>query len=253
MPPQGARLIARGISGHGSVPLRSNAVVHLAQAVAKVAAWQTPMRLNDTTRAYFERLAKLSTPEVAARYNKLLQPGNSDEVQEYLAVNEPRLYSTLRTSISPNIIKGGYRSNVIPSEAEATLDIRAVPNEDLPWFFNEMKKVINDPAIEIVRNGNSRPGSPPSRLDTEAFGALEEANQRVYNVVTLPTMLTGATDMAQLRARGMQCYGIGPMTDSEDGPKGFGAHSDQERILEEALHKFIRFHWDIVVDLARAK
>lgn len=251
--PNGARLVARGISGHGSVPLRSNAIVHLAQAVARVAAWQTPMRLNETTRAYFERMAKLSPPEQAARYNKLLQPGNSDEVQEYLAVNEPRLYSTLRTSISPNIIKGGYRSNVIPSEAEATLDIRAVPNEDLTKFFDEMKKIINDPAIEIVRNTGGRPGSPPSRLDTEAFRVLEEANQRIYNVVTLPTMLTGATDMAQLRARGMQCYGIGPMTDSEDGPKGFGAHSDQERILEEALQKFVRFHWDIVVNLARAK
>jgi hypothetical protein len=55
-------------------------------------------------------------------------------------------------------------------------------------------------------------------------------------------MLTGGTDMAQVRARGVQCYGIGPMTDVEDGPKGFGAHSDQERILEEALHKFVRFH-----------
>lgn len=251
--PQGARLIARGISGHGSVPLRSNAIVHLANAIAKVAAWQTPMRLNDTTRAYFERLAKLSPPEAAARYNKLLQPGNSDDAQEYLAINEPRLSSTLRTSISPNIIKGGYRSNVIPSEAEATLDIRAAPDEDMKWFFDELKRIINDPAIEIMRNGNSRPGSPPSRLDTEAFRALEEANRRVYNVVTLPTMLTGATDMAQLRSRGMQCYGVGPMTDSEDGPKGFGAHSDQERILEEALHKFVRFHWDIMVNLAKAQ
>src|SRR5262249_27089412 len=162
--PQGARLVARGISGHGSVPLRSNAVVHLAQAVAKVAAWRTPMRLNETTRAYFERLAKISPPEAAARYNKILQSdGGSDDAQEYLDVNEPRLYSTLRTSISPNIIKGGYRSNVIPSEAEATLDIRAAPNEDLGWFFDEMKKVINDPAVEIVRNQAGRPGSPPSR------------------------------------------------------------------------------------------
>src|SRR5262249_30624117 len=50
--PQGARLVARGVSGHGSVPLRSNAIVHLAEAVAKVAAWRTPMRLNETTRAY---------------------------------------------------------------------------------------------------------------------------------------------------------------------------------------------------------
>lgn len=251
--PQGARLVARGISGHGSVPLRSNAIVHLANAVAKVAAWQTPMRLNDTTHTYFERLAKISAPEESARFNKLLQPGNSDAVQEYLAINAPRLYSTLRTSISPNIIKGGYRSNVIPSEAEATLDIRALPDEDMKWFFEEMKKIINDPAIEIVRNGNGRPGSPPSRLDTEAFRALEAANKRIYNVLTLPTMLTGATDMAQLRAKGMQCYGIGPMTDSEDGPQGYGAHSDQERVLEEAIHKFVRFHLDIVKELAVAR
>ena len=250
---RGARLVARGISGHGSVPLRSNAIVHLANAVAKVAAWRTPARLNDTTRAYFERLAKLSPPEAAARYQKLLRPGNSDDVQEYLAINEPRLNSTLRTSISPNIIKGGYRSNVIPSEAEATLDIRALPDEDMAWFFDEMKKVIDDPAIEIVRAGNSRPGSPPSRLDTEAFRALEEANKNVYSTVTLPTMLTGATDMAQLRAKGVQCYGVGPMTDSEDGPKGFGAHSDQERLLEESIHKFVRFHLDIVLNLAKAR
>ncbi len=250
---RGARLVARGISGHGSVPLRSNAIVHLANAVAKVAAWRTPVRLNDTTRAYFERLAKLSPPDAAARYQKLLRPGNSDEVQEYLAINEPRLNSTLRTSISPNIIKGGYRSNVIPSEAEATLDIRALPDEDMAWFFDEMKKVIDDPAIEIVRGGNSRPGSPPSRLDTDAFRALEEANQHVYSTVTLPTMLTGATDMAQLRAKGVQCYGVGPMTDSEDGPKGFGAHSDQERLLEESIHKFVRFHLDIVLNLAKAR
>ena len=66
-------------------------------------------------------------------------------------------------------------------------------------------------------------------------------------------MSTGATDMAYLRARGIDCYGVGPMIDSEDGPKGFGAHSDQERILEEALHKFVRFHWEIVAKLAAAK
>ena len=57
--------------------------------------------------------------------------------------------------------------------------------------------------------------------------------------------------MAQVRARGVQCYGVGQMTDIEDGPKGFGSHSDQERILEEALHRFVRFHLDIVVNLAK--
>jgi len=63
-------------------------------------------------------------------------------------------------------------------------------------------------------------------------------------------MSTGATDMAYLRAKGMQCYGIGPSTDVEDGPKGFGAHSDQERLLESELHRFVRFMWDVTVALA---
>lgn len=252
--PYATRLVARGISGHGSVPLRTNAIVHLAQAVAKVAMWQTPMRLNDTTRAYFERLAKIRPPEEAARYNQLLQQKDTEAVQEYFAVHRPMLYSVLRTSISPNILKGGYRVNVIPSEAEATLDIRALPDEDVPALLEQLRKVINDPAVEVVKTErDTRPGAKPSRLDTEAFRFVEEANKRLYNVVTLPTMLTGATDMAYLRARGVQCYGIGPMADSEDGPKGFGAHSDQERILEEALHKFVRFQWDIVVNLAQAR
>jgi acetylornithine deacetylase/succinyl-diaminopimelate desuccinylase-like protein len=114
-----------------------------------------------------------------------------------------------------------------------------------------MRKVINDTQVAIVRTGfGSRPPGKPSSLNTDAFKAIEAANKRVYNAVTLPTMLTGATDMAFLRGKGIECYGMGPMTDSEDGPKGFGAHSDQERILEDALHKFLRFQWDIVTSLA---
>jgi acetylornithine deacetylase/succinyl-diaminopimelate desuccinylase-like protein len=66
-------------------------------------------------------------------------------------------------------------------------------------------------------------------------------------------MSTGATDMSYLRAKGIQCYGIGPATDLEDGPLGFGAHSDQERILESEMRRFARFLWDVVLDLTRTK
>ena len=65
-------------------------------------------------------------------------------------------------------------------------------------------------------------------------------------------MGTGATDMAQVRSKGIQCYGIGPAIDSEDAARGFGAHSDQERILESELHRFVHFQYDVVMDSAIA-
>jgi acetylornithine deacetylase/succinyl-diaminopimelate desuccinylase-like protein len=251
--PRGIKLVARGTAGHGSVPLQDNAVVHLSQAITKIAAWQTPMRLNETTRSFFTRLAAISPPADAARYLALVDGKGVEAAQEYFAAKEPSVYSTLRTSISPNIIKGGYLVNIIPSEAEASLDIRALPDEDMTNLLAEMKRVINDSQIEIVAtNRNVRPSARPSRLDTEAFLIVESNLKKIYNAVSLPTMLTGATDMAFLRAKGVECYGIGPMTDAEDGPKGFGAHSDQERILEESIHKFVQFNWEIVAGLAKA-
>src|ERR1700733_5937147 len=148
--PRGARLIAKGPAGHGSRPLRNNAVVHPAKAVETIAAWDPPMRFNDTTRYYFEKMATVSTPEEAARFKGLFDSQKAPAVREYLAEHDPISYSMLHTSISPNIIKGGYQVNVIPSEAEATLDIRALPDENIAAFYDAMRKVINDPAIELV-------------------------------------------------------------------------------------------------------
>jgi acetylornithine deacetylase/succinyl-diaminopimelate desuccinylase-like protein len=253
--PRGIRLTARGVAGHGSVPLETNAIVHLSDAVAKVGKWAPPIRSNETTAAYFKRLASISSPEEAQRYRDVLSPDPkvSGAADAYFRANEPRHASMLRTSVSPNIIKGGYRSNVIPSEAEATLDVRMLPDEDANAFLEQVKKIVNDPAIEVSFSGQSGRTPGVSRINTEAFAVLEANVTKHYKAITLPTMSTGATDMAQLRAKGIQCYGVGPATDVEDGPKGFGAHSDQERILESELYRFVRFHYDIVADLARKK
>jgi acetylornithine deacetylase/succinyl-diaminopimelate desuccinylase-like protein len=252
--PRRVKLVVNGTSGHGSVPRVDNALVHLSGAVAKVGTWETPMRLNDTTRTYFEKLAAISPPDKAARYNGLTNPQRSAALQRYLAVNEPERYSMLRTSVVPTILKAGFRMNVIPSEAEATIDIRAVPDEDIAKFYAEMQRVIGDPAVKIVpMTDETRAPSPPSRLDNEMFKALEQAAKRVYpGSATLPMMLTGATDMAQLRAKGVQCYGIGaPATDSDS--VNFGAHSDVERLLESSLYSFVEFTWTAVTEVAVSK
>jgi len=254
--PRGVELTARGPAGHGSTPLRNNAVVHLANAVARVAAWKPPVRLNETTRAYFRRLASVSTPDEAKHYLDVLSahPKQVESADEYFLDHEPRHASMLRTSISPNIIQGGYQINVIPSEARATLDVRVHPDDDHLAFLEELKKVINDPAVDVNwAQRDVRPATPPANLSSEGFKVVEAAVTSHYQTVTLPAMATGATDMSYLRAKAIQCYGIGPALDSEDGPKGFGSHSDQERILESELHRFVRFEYDIVQTLGRKR
>ncbi len=253
--PRGARLVATGPAGHGSRPMRTNAIAHLSAAVEKIAMWDPPMRLNDTTRTYFEKLAQISDPDDAQRFRDLLNPEKSAAVREYMAVNQPTFYSMLHTSISPDIIQGGFQSNVIPSEATATLDIRALPDEDIDAFYEMMRKVINDPAVQVVAGNRAggRPVPPPSSIQSDTYKALEAAFQKVYGVPVLPLMQTGATDMAQLRAKGVQCYGVGPMVDDEDTLKGFGIHSDQERMLEEAAYKHLQLFWLAVTSIAGAK
>ncbi len=251
--PYAIELVARGPAGHGSVPLLTNSVVRLSKAVAAVADWKTPARLNETTSAYFRRLAEISSPEQAERYRSVLDPARLDAADEYFREHEPRHASMLRTSISPNIVDAGYRINVIPSESRATLDVRALTDEDLPALLDEIRKVIDDPAVEVrMGQRDTRPWGRDPRIDSEAFLALEAGFKEHYGIPTLPSMSTGATDMAYLRGKGIECYGTGPGIDTEDGPKGFGAHSDQERILEAELHKFMRFYWDVILRIAGA-
>ena len=254
--PKGIDLIAHGVAGHGSVPLQSNAIARLARAITAVTEWQPPVVLNGTTRTYFARLAEIEEdPSLARRYRDLLSsnPERVAAADEWLRANIPAQASMLRTSISPNIVQGGYRNNIIPSDARATLDVRMHPGEDPDAFRAEIERVIGDDLVDVVFNGfGERPAGVMSSVDDATFVAIERAILAHYGAPVMPMMSTGATDMAFLRAKGIRCFGIGPATDQEDVPLGYGAHSDQERIIEAELYRFVRFHYDLVVDLAGA-
>jgi acetylornithine deacetylase/succinyl-diaminopimelate desuccinylase-like protein len=248
--PNRIRLVAHGASGHASRPQEDNAVVHLAAAVAGAGRWSPLMRLNETTRAYFQRLATVSAPEQAARYRAILDPARAAETDRYFRKAEPLHWSILHSSVVPTIINIGFRSNVIPSEGEATLDVRVLPDENPKTFAAELRKVINDPAVEVIPpSATSRPLSPPSRMDTDMFRALEKVARQMFNVPALPYLMTGATDMAQLRAKGVQCYGTGPAILPEEGPLG-GAHTDDEHITVTSLMSLVQYLWGAVIEVA---
>ena len=248
--PARARLVASGTAGHGSVPRLDNALIHLGAAVDKVGRWETPMRLNETTRVYFEKLAGISSPDRAAIYRALLDPNAAAGAQKFLREYSPGEYSMLRTSVVPTLLNAGVGANVIPSEAEATLDIRALPGENIDRFYAEMGKVIADPAVKVIPIPQTRPPSPASRIDTEMYRVMERVARTIYpGAAVLPSMSTGASDQAQLRAKGIQSYGIGPAATESDA-LDYPAHGDVERLAESSLYPFVQYVWTVVTEIA---
>jgi acetylornithine deacetylase/succinyl-diaminopimelate desuccinylase-like protein len=246
---RGLRLVARGTSGHGSIPRPDNPIVHLAAAVGKVGQYQVPMRLNEITSTFFKRMAEISAPDEAFLFSHLEDPVVGPMVQETLRRKYLPFNSMIRTSISPTIFKAGFRSNVIPGDAEATLDVRAVPDEDMDKLVADLKRLIDDPMVEIVRGAGGRPSPAPSSISSEMFRALEKTQTAMFpGAATLPMMLTGATDMSFLRAKGVQAYGIAaPALETESG-----AHGNDERISIDGYGKFVECIYRTVLDMAAA-
>jgi acetylornithine deacetylase/succinyl-diaminopimelate desuccinylase-like protein len=247
--PRSLKLVVHGSSGHASAPRMDNAVVHLAAAVAKVGTWETPIRLNETTRRFFQQLARISPPDKAQLYSHVEDPA----VQQKLHASEPAYYSVVRTSIVPTIINGGFRVNVIPAQAEATLDVRALPDEDMTRLKAEMARLINDPQVEIVdaAGPNPRPATPPSGLNTDAFLALQHAQEKIFpGVPTIPIMQAGATDSSELRAKGVQAYGIGTPSNADDRSR---IHGNDERVEIAGFGKFVDFLYAATLEIAAQK
>jgi acetylornithine deacetylase/succinyl-diaminopimelate desuccinylase-like protein len=246
-------LSAKGTSTHASRPRLDNPVVHLAAAVAKIGEWQPPLRLNETTRMFFSRIAAVSPPEEAWLYTHLEDPGIGAQAQEIIRRTNPIYNATLRTTISPTVLKAGFRVNVVPADATATLDVRALPDEDFPAFLAHLGQLIDDPSVEIVQaEGDGRKFAPPSGLDTPMFAALERAQAAVFpQALTIPTMSTGATDSAYLRPLGVQAYGLGTVAGIVDG--GNRVHGNDERVNLAGVRSFLELVYRAVVDVAAAK
>ncbi len=247
--PRGIDLLAKGTSGHGSVPTKDNPVGTLARAVGRLFDYETPVQLNDTTREIFTRLAEQAPPEEAGVYREILTGDPSADAQEKLREIAPVYYSMIRTSIVPTIFEGGYLKNVIPSESRATVDIRATPQEDPEELFSRLKRIMNEPNVDLTPHVVTRPRHQPSGTRTDVFLAFESVlGRRHPDAMVLPWMSTGATDSAQLRAAGIESYGFGPGAPEWDLFSGI--HGKDEYLYVKAFEDYVEILWEVVVETA---
>ena len=225
--------IAKGTSGHGSVPLPDNALAALSRALARVHEWKAPVRLNEVTREYFRRLATIETnPEMKQAMDAISKAGNDQKQIDAAAAilsRDPMNSAVLRTGVAVTMLNAGIRVNVIPSDATATLNVRPLPDGDIQADIAELNRVGGEKNVTFSLRGEARKSPPISPLNSDLFRAMESAGKVMApEAVAIPFMSTGGTDGAELRARGIPTYGILPMPMPDEDEMRM--HGDNERV-----------------------
>lgn len=222
---------AKGTSGHGSVPLPDNAIAALGRALGRVQELKMPVVMNPITREYFKRLATIENDAAlrSAMTTIATTQAQADIDKAAAVLSRDLTYNaTIRTGISITMINGGIRSNVIPSDATATLNIRTVPDGDIAGVIRELNRVGAEPAVTFSTTGRQRQAPPTSSITSALFLAMESAGKAMAPGSTVvPFMSTGGTDGALLRANGIPTYGILPLPLYEEDE--LRMHGDNER------------------------
>ena len=250
--PVNVTVIATGPSGHGSLPRKDNALVHLAAAVAKLGAYEAPAKPTTVVRRYFEQLAKVEDAETAKWMRALETPERMEHAARVLSEASAVWSSMLRNSVAPTMLSAGIRTNVVPSEARANLNIRLLPGESIEPLVEQFKKLVNDPQVRFQVEPALRPSAPPSSIETDLYRTIERVSPTVFpGAIVLPFLSPGATDSAQLRLRRVEAYGLLPFPLTEEDERRM--HADDERIPLEAFRKGIAYLYRVVEEFAAAK
>ena len=162
-------VIAKGTSGHGSMPRPDNAVVHLAAAIAKIGGYETPVQFNSVTRAYFGGLAPVEDDETSKWMRSLESPDRGDHAARWISSADLSWNAMLRDTISPTMLQAGVRQNVIPSEARGVLNIRLLPGNMVEPLLGKLQQLVNDPQIHFEIEPGAGESAPSS---SQTFGPI---------------------------------------------------------------------------------
>ncbi len=249
---QNVDVIATGASGHASVPRKDNPVAHLAAAVAKIAAYETPVQFNSVTRAYFDGLAPTEDADTNKWMRALGTPDRGDHAARWISDANPTWNAMLRDTIAPTMLQAGIRQNVVPSEARGVLNIRLLPGNQLDPLVAKLQQFVNDPQVRFETESAGGESAPSSSLTSDLYTTIVHTAGRTFpGTPVLPYLSTYATDSWPLRMRNVQAYGMlpFPLTD-EDLSR---MHADNERIPVDSFRKGIDFLYGVVSDFTVAK
>jgi acetylornithine deacetylase/succinyl-diaminopimelate desuccinylase-like protein len=242
-----AKLTCSGPPGHGSMPHGDNALEKLVGGLNRLLARDNPVIITPLIAEYFRQLGK-----EWAFLKPYTEDGRPETLIEVLSQNGvmdiPQMSALVRNTISLNRMHAGDKVNVIPSRAEAELDIRLLPGTDPDEFLAEIKERLADKNITVA--SWQRHGATESPMDTEDFAIIKDVHLEHFpNALIVASLLVGASDSRFFRDRGIACYGVGPMVIGLEDLNRI--HGIDERISEENMVRGTRVYTDIVKRLCR--
>jgi acetylornithine deacetylase/succinyl-diaminopimelate desuccinylase-like protein len=245
---QDFRLEVTNSGGHSSMPVKDNAIYHLSEALARLAAFEFPVQLNEVTRAYFLRSADVeSDPKVAADMRAVARPTTDLAAAARLSAALPYWNSMMRTTCVATLIGGGHAPNALPQLATANVNCRILPGVSSDSVKDQLVKIFADPKITVSFVNPAQP-SKPSPLRPDLMATMEALTKEMFpGVVIVPVMSTGATDGLFLRNGEIPTYGIdGTFSDIDD----VRIHGRDERVGVKQFFDGLEFQYRLIKALA---
>jgi acetylornithine deacetylase/succinyl-diaminopimelate desuccinylase-like protein len=239
-------LVARDKGGHSSRPTPGNAIFRLAAALGRASQLRFPVALNEVTRAYFERLARVEKGPAAQAMSAIARDPKDARAAERLSAF-PVYNATLRTTCTATQISGGHAPNALPQEARALINCRALPGHAQADVERALVAAVADPSLSVAAL-RERESSPPARVDASFLAAVTRVTESLWpGVPVIPTMGTGATDSTYFRLAGIPAYGVSGLFDDLDD---YRAHGRDERLGVAEFYGGLEFLRRLVSDLA---
>ena len=236
-------LEATNRGGHSSLPVKDNAIYHIARALARLSAYEFPFSLNETTRLFFTRSAAFEIGQVRSDMLAVGASGLDTAAARRLAESSPYYNSLMRTTCVATMISGGHAENALPQDARANVNCRMLPDDTPDHVMATLRSVIADSQVTITRISNPSVG-PLSPLRSDVMEPLEKITSEMWpGAVVVPSMATGASDGKYLRMAGIPVYGISGMyTDIDD----VRAHGKDERIGVAEFYRGVDFMYRFI-------
>ena len=236
--------------GHSSLPVKDNAIYRLAAGLTRLAKFDFQVRLNETTRNYFEKIATAETGEMKSDILAILKTPPDTAAARHLEDASAYYNAMMRTTCVATMMSAGHAENALPQRAQAIVNCRMLPDDDPENVLSVLKSALADDQISVTKTytGFTAPMSP---LREDIAGPVNQISASMWPGVSVtPIMSTGATDGKYLRIKGIPVYGISGMFGDIDDVR---AHGRDERIGVREFADGVEFMYRFIKALSSEK